>query len=331
MIRNLLVGLLALTFLTPAFAGPENRIKDSHRRGVFIKEVLKVYDGSTTVDVLSEVHALDAQRLPFTLFLQGTLGNPTGPASDGVLIGTITDGAAICAQDDGTVFTDYTTECVSGDGDIIMLPVVAEAEDAFYIGHATSPFAKVSMDTTSGVQGVTTMTVAWEYYNVDTTWDTLTFGRQDVIDFDEAVGAHINTFQPPSDWALTTINSVAGYYIRMRVTAFTSSGTDATADIITVGPTTTGTGITMPSDATITTVGFTASTVSGTNADSTFLVMNLTQGTHSLATFTKTLIVDNDDITDLAFTAGDTLAVLQLQEDGTTEHADVMFISWLDL
>ena len=331
MIRNLLVGLLALTFLTPAFAGPEHRIKDSHRRGVFIKDALKVTDGSTTVDVLSEVHALDAQRLPFTLFLEGTHGNDTGPASDGVLIGALTDTAALCQQDDGTVFTSYTTECASGTDDVILLPAVPAVNDAFYVGHATLKFVRVLVDTTSGTSGDTVLTLVWEYYNVDTTWDTLTFGRQDAVDFDESVGTLYNTFKPPSDWGLSEVNSVSGYWIRWRVTAYTSSTTDPQADTISLGTTTLGTGVNMPSDGTITSVSFTASTVSGTNADSTYLIMNLDADTNTLATFTKTTVIDNEDVTDLTYSAGDDLVIMQLQEDGTTEHADVNFVAWTDL
>lgn len=329
MIRYILTGLLALSFAVPAVA--QKRIKSRHKHGVEIQGQMKVSVSGDTSDVLPELVGLDSQKLPMNIFLQGTLGNPTGPASDGVLIGVLTETAALCQQDDGTVFTSYTSECATGNDDVILLPAVPAANDAFYFGHATSPFAKIDVDTTNGTSGDTVLTVVWEYYNVDTTWDTLTFGRQDAVDFDESVGSLINTFQPPSDWGSVAVNSVTGYWIRMRVTAYTSSTTDPQADTVVLGMTTIGTGLNMPSAGTISSVGFSASTVSGTNANSTFLLMNLTQGTHSLATFDKTTIIDNDDITDLAIVAGDDLAVLQLQEDGTTEHADVNLLLWLDL
>lgn len=335
--------LLALLTFVPgqAFAKDGNRYQ--REGGITVPGgggiALRGGEGDLIIETGSSVLIEDAGALliggaafqvPLTLFLAGTLGNDAGNASDGVLIGVITDGAAICFQDDGAVFTDYTTECVSGNGDIIMLPVVAEAGDAFYIGHATLPFVKVSMDTTNGVQGSTVMDVVWEYPDSDSTWATLNFARQDVVDFDEAVGAHINTFLQPSDWTAIEVNSVEGYYIRMRVDAFTSSTTDATADIITVGPTTTGTGFTIPFTATLVTVGFTAATVSGTNDDTGLLLMNLTQGTQTVAIFSKTTIVDHHDMTDLAFAAGDELVVLQLAEDGTTEHANVNLVLHLE-
>ena len=272
-------------------------------------------------------------KLPTNLFLEGTLGNDTGPLSDGVLIGSLTATAALCQQDDGTSFTSFTTECATGTGDIDFFPATAEVDDAFYIGHATLKFASINIDTTSGVQGSTTMTVLWEYPDTASSWATLTnlsstLARQDLVDFDESVGDHYNNYEPPSDWTLISVNSIAGYWIRVRVTAFTSSGTDAAGDTITLGTTTLGTGINMPSAGSITEVSFTASTISGTTRDSTFLLMNLTQGTHSLATFTKTTTIDNDDITDLTWVAGDDLVVLQLREDGSTEHADVGLILW---
>lgn len=271
-------------------------------------------------------------QVPLTIFLEGTLGHDTGNASDGVLIGTLTASAALCQQDDDDSFTSFTSECATGNGDVDFFPAVAEVDDAFYIGNAASTFASINIDTTSGTQGSTSMTVVWEYYDGDS-WETLTslsttLSRQDVIDFDEAVGDYYNNFEPPSDWTAVEVNSITAYWIRVRVTAFTSSGTDAAGDTITLGLTTVGTGLNLPGAGTITSVGFTAATVSGSARDTTFLLMNLTQGTHTLATFTKTLIVDNDDVTDLDFSAGDDIAILQLREDGSTEHADVGVIVW---
>ena len=289
-------------------------------------QLLKGMDVKTTTGSF-KVNNTEVQ-VPQTLFLSGTHGNITGPASDGVLIGVLTETAALCQQDDGTVFTSYTSECATGNDDVILLPAVPAVNDAFYVGHATSPFAKIDVDTTNGTSGDTVLTLVWEYYNEDTTWDTLAFGRQDAVDFDESVASLVNTFEPPSDWGLSTVNSISGYWIRWRVTAYTSSTTDPQADTIVLGMTTIGTGINMPTAGTFTSVGFSAVTVSGTNADSTYLLMDLTKGTHSLLTFTKTTIIDNDDITDLDFSAGDDIAVMQLQEDGTTEHADVGLTLW---
>ena len=269
-------------------------------------------------------------KISTTLWLDGTLGNVTGTETNGVLIGKFTQTAAICFQDDGTVFTDYTSECVSGNGDIIFIPVVAEANDAFYIGHATQPFATVNIDTTSGVQGVTTLTVAHEYWDGDS-WEVLTYGLQEVNDFDEAVGDYYNTFEPPSDWQSTTVNSTAGYYIRIRVATFSSSGTDATGDTITLGLTNSGDGINIPTAGLITETSWSAVTVSAGNNDSDFLLLNLSQGTHTVITYTKALKAGSDDPTDLAIGVGDQLLLMQLDEDGSTEYANVNLVLHLEI
>lgn len=325
--------LIAVVFVLPAMAHPNKRYvnaKQRFRNGLQSSAELTLDAGADFVDQ-GELNVQGASvKIPMTIWLVGTLGHDTGTETDGVLIGKFTQTAAICFQDDGGSFTSFISECATGTNDIDFLPAVAEVNDAFYIGHATQPFATVNMDTTSGVQGSTSMTVVWEYWDGDS-WETLTFGLQEVVDFDESVGDYYNTFQPPSDWASTSVNSTAGYYIRMRVSAFTSSGTDAAGDTITLGLTNSGVGMNMPTSGKITETSWSAVTVSAGNNDSDFLLLNLTAGTHTIITYTKALKADSDDPTDLTITAGDDLLLMQLDQDGSTEYANVNLVLYLEL
>lgn len=148
-------------------------------------------------------------------------------------------------SDDGGSYTDDTTDANdAGTGDTTVFPATPAEDDAVYIGHAGTlnkngtlegKFNGIYIDI--GTAGSTSMTVTWEYWDnqdddEDGTkeWDTLTFVRQDVVDFDETAGTYWNTFDPPSDWAPIAINGVRGYYVRARVSAFTSTTTSAVVD-----------------------------------------------------------------------------------------------------
>ena len=72
-----------------------------------------------------------------------------------------------------------------------------------------------------------------------------------------------------------------------------------------------------------------ALTVSGSTADSKFLLVNVTTGAFRAFTWTKTEVSDTATFgTNLPVTLGDKLALVQWQEDGTTELADAFFQVW---
>lgn len=135
--------------------------------------------------------------------------------------------------DDGGSFVDDTTDAGdAGTGDVAIWPTTPAVNDAIYYGSDTT-FNMLRFDI--GTQGSTVMTVLWEYYDGDS-WETLTQTRTDVADWDEAAGnTHFNNFDPPSDWAATTVNSQSAYWVRQRVSAFTSTTTAAVGDQIWLG------------------------------------------------------------------------------------------------
>ncbi len=146
-----------------------------------------------------------------------------------------------CQQDDGTVFTDFTNEAIDPtDGadlgsadDIDLLPATPATNDAFYIGHEDQ-FEHVSIDMST--VGVGTWVITPEY------WSGATFEAfpSSSIFVDNTVGfttGELKTlsFRKPTDWATTTVNSLGPfYYIRMRVSSFTSVTTQPKATKITV-------------------------------------------------------------------------------------------------
>jgi len=65
--RSILVGLLALV-IVPGLALGQNRVRDRHKHGVLLAGAVNVNNGTSTVEVLDELHALsglDATELGF--------------------------------------------------------------------------------------------------------------------------------------------------------------------------------------------------------------------------------------------------------------------------
>ena len=117
--------------------------------------------------------------------------------------------------DDGGVFTDESTAANNDTTNDMTItsatPVVVG--DAYYFG-ATSPFSALQLKLST--QGVGTWTIAWQYYN-GTSWVALTFTQQEIAHFMEPIGTYVNTWTMPADWASTTVNAQAAYWIRARV------------------------------------------------------------------------------------------------------------------
>lgn len=122
--------------------------------------------------------------------------------------------------DDGGAFTDDTRDFNdTGTGDVSPFPTPA-VNDACYFGHNVR-FYEINIDTGTAKSG--TYTLVWEYYN-GTSWASLT----DVTDGTNGLtttGPQTVTYAIPDDWAKTTVDTDNRYWIRLRVSAFTSSTT----------------------------------------------------------------------------------------------------------
>jgi hypothetical protein len=137
-------------------------------------------------------------------------------------------------SDDGTVFTDYTTEANSGTlGDFVLTPAVPAENDAFYFALAY-PFKGVGVQYSVAQVGGG---ITWEYYasTNDGEWKALS----NVVDNSSGFTAtEANTYaiswDLPTDWTTTTVNSQGPfYYVRARCNAAATSGaTGSFADMV---------------------------------------------------------------------------------------------------
>jgi hypothetical protein len=115
-------------------------------------------------------------------------------------------------------YTDDTTDINDTDANDVAAVPIAQANDANYFGD-TIPFNTVKV--TVGTAGVYVATLVWEYYN-GSAWAAIP-GVTDGTSGFTASGSVV--FSPPSDWATVAVNSSTKYWIRCRVSAFTSVAT----------------------------------------------------------------------------------------------------------
>ena len=150
--------------------------------------------------------------------LEGLIyGVRIGPGNE--FFGT-TDPKACIADDDGTL-TDQTAAAQSSTtNDLTLLPAVPAEDDAYYFG-ANEKFSVMHLQ--QGVQGAGTWTIAWEYWN-GSAWSGLASHTisDSISAFTGTVGYHQIRFRLPIDWATTTVGTKTAFFIRARVSAFTS-------------------------------------------------------------------------------------------------------------
>lgn len=212
-----------------------------------------------------------------------------------------------------TAFTNATT------GDAAMLPAKAVANDASYIGYTAGKFSKLKLTYSQARVGGTVVL----QYSKGTTWGTLTCADNSVL-LTEAAGTKWLSWVPPADWALSTVNGTSAYWIRFRCSV-EGVTTQPLATQGWIQNFTTGDGIAVNRTGTIYGVQLTAQTASATNADSKFLIVNLTKGTWDDFTWTKADTMDSEAVS-LAVTLGDKLVLVQVAEDGSTEFANGTFL-----
>ena len=166
-------------------------------------------DGFITSDALNSV------------MQKGSVDVPAMPGTNRIAI----KGAA---QDDGGVFTNYTSEAQSGtESDVLLLPATPTVNDAFYLGFDI-PAGMSTVDI--GVAGVGSWAVTWEYYD-GSSWTALT-NVDDRTSAFSILGRNIITWNVPSDWATSTVVSTSAYWVRGRVTSISSITTQPKGSLI---------------------------------------------------------------------------------------------------
>ncbi|MBA7650253.1 hypothetical protein ES703_58056 [subsurface metagenome] len=133
---------------------------------------------------------------------------------------TYTPGAvdgAIAA--DGMVETDETTEANNATvNDMTLLPAVPLVDDAYYFGLASLwDFLCLNI----GTAGAGVWTIVWEYWN-GTAWVALPAGYNDTSNGFRNGSKQSLTFSRPGDWATLVILTLDLYWVRARVSAYTS-------------------------------------------------------------------------------------------------------------
>lgn len=123
-----------------------------------------------------------------------------------------------CKQDDGSVFTDFTTECNdSAVGDIDFLPATPVAGDAWYFGlHSSGRIVTASISQAA----VNDAVIVWEYWN-GAAWAS-TSNIDDTSAGFTVAGIHAVSFDLPADWADTVVDGVTSRWIRARVDSITT-------------------------------------------------------------------------------------------------------------
>lgn len=302
-------------------------------------ETAKILDLNVTTGKLA-ANAVDETKLninlPYTLTLPFTLGNRLGAQNDGILIGRLTRqavDAAIQEDDSAPSFTDETADANSAGANDVQIPDPFDNNDALFIG-MNNIFSAVAINIgTQGVGDAVEAETVWEYSRGSDVWGALTEVVDDSVALSGTTGIKILTFLPPSDWAVDTINSQGPFFfIRLRSTAADVYNTTQTVlTQIWCQELVVGQGVVCPFTGSISAVDLTALTESATNNDTELLLINRTQGTFVLLTWSGGDEIDRVTGLSLAVTAGDELVVHMISEDGTTEFADAQLILQIDV
>ncbi len=117
---------------------------------------------------------------------------------------------------DNAVYAAETVDINDADASDVTLPYDA-VNKAIYVG-GSQPFDKVLWNL--GTAGAGVWTITWEYYNG--TWTALADVVDDTTNFRAAAGNYYVSYTMPTDWETVAVNSSTQYWIRGRVSQFTS-------------------------------------------------------------------------------------------------------------
>jgi len=121
---------------------------------------------------------------------------------------------------DSPAYTDQTTESNNATAnDMTLLPAVPVINDAYYFGHDYQ-FTRLWVNI--GTAGAGTWTITWEYWN-GSDWTALSNVRDDTSGFKpSSTGWKMVQFSIPTNWTTYAVNGVTTYWVRARVSAYTS-------------------------------------------------------------------------------------------------------------
>ena len=125
-----------------------------------------------------------------------------------------------CEACDGGVYTDNLAASRNATAnDMTLLPAVPQVNDAYYFGCDNVP---VGLYIYIGTAGVGTWTITWEYWN-GSAWTALSSVSDGTSGFCPAsTGLKYVTWTAPANHASTTVDGDDAYWVRARVSAYTS-------------------------------------------------------------------------------------------------------------
>lgn len=235
--------------------------------------------------------------------------------------------AALAVVDDGGDLQLLSTSALGAGvaANYQLFPDVEVENDAAYFGGA-APFGVMFFDMDT-LATYAADSLAWEYWNgaawaaLTIVWDQTDTTAQNGLRSFQQDGEII--FSAPSDWASSSVNGQAGFWVRARCNATVNITQTPTTNSVEHKLISAPTAFEMPSAGTIGRARVSFVTESGAAADTDFILCNLTKGTCSaIKTLTKQLTVNEIADFALACDASDQLAVYVTNEEGTTEFAD---------
>jgi len=233
--------------------------------------------------------------------------------------------AALAKAEDGGVFINLASTTGAYTAAYQIWPDTELEDDACYFGGA-APFGVLTIDIVTGAT-YGADSVQWEYWD-GAAWSALTI-IYDETDTNNQSGTRPFMqdgqiiFSAPTDWASTTVDSQAAYWVRARIKTGFNVTVIPIMNSVEHKLVTSATASEMPAAGTISRGRISFVTASGANNDKKIILCNLTKGTASaIKTLTKALVVN--EVADFAVTcaANDQIAIYVTQEDGTTEFAN---------
>ena len=191
--------------------------------GTSVKFIANETVGTVTKgDVIAEGFADSTGTFTTSLNYQGAFD----PSGLDIIVKARNQGIAVKVwQEDnsGASFVDETIDASSNaTGDVAMYPATPAINDAFYLSH-TEQFDSVRIDILTAAAG--THTLLWEYWN-GSAWASLTVTRDDTTNMTAVGTDSIVQWTIPGNWAATTVNGSSSlFYVRLRISAFTSMTT----------------------------------------------------------------------------------------------------------
>jgi len=275
--------------------------------------------------------------LPFAVLGAWAVDGDGARTHGGGLVGdtpTLTNAAAAMAvvYDHGT--TTYallsesnTTMPAIYTANYQVFPDAETAEDAVYFGAAV-PFCELALDLSATVGVYANDSCVWEYWTgaawaaIPTLYDNTDTTAQDGLRPFQQDGALV--FVPPTDWASTTVNGQAAYWVRSRVTAeqiTTAALTNAVEHDIVTG--TEGWRPPHAGDLTAIVVNDNAA-VLHTTADVIFVLIDSVSGGSRSFTFSQDRRRQRITCTSWALTTAARISAFVAQEDGAAEPTGVV-------